>query len=222
MKSIRGYAPRDDRGNCHSEGALSFCHSEGALRPVILSGAKNLSTLRTGSATKESGDPSLSLRVTGKNSLRIAVLGIGNLLLKDEGVGVHLAQELSGIVDASNVNIIDGGTSPDILSLVDPSVDKLVIIDAVKIGYKPGTVYRFSSDDLDLDSVLPVSLHDIGVMESLRMMVLLGRQPKSTVIIGIEPKTIDFGLELSPEVEEKLPEIIRLVLKEIGETSESV
>jgi hydrogenase maturation protease len=175
--------------------------------------------LRTGSATEESRDPSLSLRVTGKNSPRIAVLGIGNLLLKDEGIGVHLVQELASIVDASNVAIIDGGTSPDIMSLVDPNIDKLIIIDAVKGGYKPGTVYRFSSDDLDLDSVSPVSVHDIGVLESLRMMALLDRQPKSTVIIGIEPREIDFGLDLSPEVEQRLPEIIKLVLQEIEETN---
>jgi hydrogenase maturation protease len=51
------------------------------------------------------------------------------------------------------------------------------------------------------------------------MMALLDRQPKSTVIIGIEPRTIDYGLELSPEVEERLPELIELVLKEIEETN---
>jgi len=160
-----------------------------------------------------------NLRVTGEGNPKIAVLGIGNLLLKDEGIGVHLVQELASIVDASNVTIVDGGTSPDIMSLVDPSIDKLIIIDAVKGGYKPGTVYRFSSDDLDLDSVSPVSVHDIGVLESLRMMALLDRQPKSTVIIGIEPKEIDFGLDLSPEVEQRLPEIIKLVLQEIEETN---
>lgn len=156
---------------------------------------------------------------TLQNGPRIAVLGIGNLLLKDEGVGVHLVQELTGIVDASNVTIIDGGTSPDIPFLIEKGVDKLIIIDAVKAEDKPGTVYRFSSDNLNLDSVLPVTLHDIGVLESLRMMALLDRQPKSTVIIGVEPKVIDLGLDLSPEVAKRLPEIIKLVCKEIEETN---
>ena len=151
---------------------------------------------------------------------RITVLGTGNLLLKDEGVGVHAVQRLAGSdIGHANLNIIDGGTSPDILSLVDNDTEKLIIVDAVKAGGKPGTIYRFGFADLDFDSEMPISLHDIGVLDSLRMMALLDRQPKSTVIIGIEPKTIDYGLELSPEVEEKLPEVIKLVVKEIEETN---
>ena len=158
-------------------------------------------------------------RRTHRNVPRVTILGIGNLLLKDEGVGVHVVQELAGIdPGCENLNIVDGGTSPDILSLVDDDVDKLIIIDAVKGGGKPGTIYRFRSDALDLDSTTPVSLHEVGVLDSLRMMALLKRQPKSTVIIGIEPKTIDHGLELSPEVEEKLPEVVKLVLREVQET----
>ncbi|TRZ96210.1 MAG: hydrogenase maturation protease [Dehalococcoidia bacterium] len=153
---------------------------------------------------------------------RVTVLCIGNLLLKDEGVGIHLVGKLASNIDDVNVNIIDGGTSPDILSLVEDSVDKLIIVDAVKAGDKPGTIYRFSINDLDIDSEKPASLHEVGVLEGLRMMALLNRQPKSTVIIGIEPKTIDYGLELSPEVEEKLPEIVKLVLREVEETNKGV
>jgi len=156
---------------------------------------------------------------TRQSSPRITVLGIGNLLLKDEGIGVHLVQKLADKVNDANVKIVDVGTYPDFLSLVDDNLDKLIIVDAVQTGDKPGTVYRFSSGDLDMDSMLPVSAHDIGVLDSLKTMALFNKQPKSTVIIGIEPKTIDFGLELSPEIEDKLPEIIDLVLKEIEETT---
>jgi len=164
-------------------------------------------------------EPSLSLRATDKCSPGITVLGIGNMLLKDEGIGVHLVQKLAGIVDDANVNIIDAGTSPDFLSLIEGNTDKLIVVDAVKAGNKPGTTYRLTLDDLDLDSTSPISLHEIGVLDSLKFMALFDRVPKSTVIIGIEPKTIDFGLDLSPEVEEKLPELINLVLKEIEETT---
>jgi hydrogenase maturation protease len=156
---------------------------------------------------------------TLRRSPKITVLGIGNLLLKDEGIGVHLVQKLSGILDNANVKIIDAGTSPDFLSLVDENIDKLIVVDAVKAGNEPGTTYRLTLDDLDLDSTSPISLHEIGVLDSLKTMALFDRLPKSTVIIGIEPKTIDFGLDLSPEVEEKLPELINSVLKEIEETT---
>jgi hydrogenase maturation protease len=150
---------------------------------------------------------------------KVTVLGIGNLLLKDEGIGVHLVQKLAGVVDDANVNIIDAGTFPDFLSLVDGNLDKLIIIDAVKAGDKPGTIYRFNSDDIDADATLPVSAHNVGVLDSLRTMALFNKQPKSTVIIGIEPGTIDFGLDLSPEIEDKLPEMMKLVLKEIAQTT---
>lgn len=190
---------------CHSEPFLP-CHSEGAKRP------KNLNMT-------EPGDSSLSLRVTNEDSPKITVLGIGNLLLKDEGVGVHLVQKLAGMVDNTKVNIIDAGTSPDLISLVDGDIDKLIIVDAVKAGNKPGTIYRFNPDNLELDSASHFSLHDIGVLDSLKAMALFNRQPKSTVIIGIEPRTIDFGLDLSPEVGGKLPEIINLILNEIEETT---
>ena len=156
---------------------------------------------------------------TLNRSPKITVMGIGNLLLKDEGVGVHLVQRLAGFVDDANVKIVDAGTYPDFLSMVDKGTDKLIIVDAVKAGDKPGAIYRFNLGDVDLDSAPSISLHEMGVLDSLKMMTLLNRQPESTVVIGIEPKTIDFGLDLSPEVEGKLPEIINLVLKEIEETT---
>jgi hydrogenase maturation protease len=194
----------------YTKSADTVCHSEAA---------KRLKNPTDGKEYKESGDPSLSLRVADECSPKISVLGVGNLLLKDEGVGVHLVQKLAGSVDYTNVNIIDAGTCSDFLSLVDGYTDKLIIIDAVKAGNRPGTIYRLSVNDVGMDSAPYISMHERGVLDSLKTMALLNRLPESTVIIGIEPKTIDFGLDLSPEVEEKLPEIISLVLKEIEETT---
>jgi len=140
-------------------------------------------------------------------------------LLKDEGIGIHIIEKLCDAIDDVNVKIIDAGTYPDFLSLVEDNLDKLIIIDAVKNGDTPGTIYRFDFDVVVLEGAPPFSIHDIGVIDSLRTMALFNKQPKSTVVIGIEPKTIDFGLELSPEVDEKLPKIIDLVLQEIKQTT---
>ncbi len=161
---------------------------------------------------------SVKIRTLNRN-VRIAVLGVGNLLLQDEGIGVHLVQKLAEVIDDVSVKIIDAGTFPDFLSLVEDNLDKLIIVDAVKNGDTPGTIYRFDFDVVDLEGAPPFSIHDIGVIDSLRTMALFNKQPKSTVIIGIEPKTIDMGLELSPEVNEKLPKIIDLVLQEIKQTT---
>lgn len=146
---------------------------------------------------------------------KIVILGMGNLLLQDEGVGIHLIQMLSkDALDYANLEIIDGGTSPESLLTIE-GVDKLIIIDAVKGGKEPGTIYCFGLDDVILDSSLRLSLHQMSMIDSLRILNLIDKQPKNIVIIGIEPKNIDFGLGLSPEVREKLAELKDLAIKEV-------
>jgi hydrogenase maturation protease len=166
------------------------------------------------------------LRSSGQETVngcpRITVLGIGNLLLQDEGIGIHLVQRLADKVDSPNINLIDGGTTPDILSLVGNDVDKLIVVDTAVVGDKPGTIYRFDIADLDSGTPSPVSLHELGLVDSLKIMNLFGNRPKSVTVIGIEPKVIDYGLELSPELEEKMPRLMELVLDEIKETNTSM
>ena len=146
---------------------------------------------------------------------RVTVVGAGNLLLKDEGIGVHVAHALQELNLPHGVEIIDGGTSPDFPYDLK-EVDKLIIIDAVKTGGQPGTIYRFHPHDMDIESEGLISLHELGLEQSLRMMRLMGNEPKETVIIGIEPKEINWGTELSAELQQKIPEIINAVLKEIS------
>jgi len=147
--------------------------------------------------------------------VRFAVVGVGNLLFKDEGIGVHIAHALQQIDVPHGTKIIDGGTSPD-LPYYLKDIDKLIIIDAVKAGGKPGTIYRFHPHDLNIESERIISLHELGLAQSLKMMRLMGNEPKETVIIGIEPKEIDWGTELSAELQQKIPEIINVVLGEIN------
>lgn len=142
------------------------------------------------------------------------VLGIGNLLLKDEGLGIHVASRMMEMHLPQNVEVVDGATAIwDVVSLAD-SADRLIIVDAVRGGGAPGTIYRLSLDDIAVDEKEPLSLHHIGLPQMLDVCSLIGRKPL-TVIIGVEPKEVDFALELSPEVEEKVPQIIELILAEI-------
>ena len=149
---------------------------------------------------------------------RITILGIGNLLLKDEGVGIHLVQRLSEKLNDPCVTIIDGGTTPDLFSLLNDDIDKLIIIDAAVAGDKPGTIYRFQADDLAAGSATPVSLHEMGLVDNLKLMDIFGNRPREITIFGVEPQVIKCGVELSPEVEEKIPRLIELVLDEIEQT----
>jgi len=132
-------------------------------------------------------------------------------------VGVHAIRILQAELPPSHsdIEVIDGGTSPDICHLIE-GADKLVIVDAVKGGCDPGTIYRFNPDQTVAETGMTTSVHQMGILENLRMMEFLGGKPKETVIIGIEPAEVELGLELSRELQGRMPKIIETVLAEIG------
>jgi hydrogenase maturation protease len=145
------------------------------------------------------------------------VLGIGNVLLKDEGIGCHVVHALEEI-PLLDVKIIDGGTCPDVLQFLEDT-DKLVIVDAVEGGGIPGQIYRFHLDDITLEQKPFLSLHDMGLVDNLILMKpwhpdFIGID--EVVIIGVEPGEINWGLELSPELQEKMPQIIDAILAELN------
>ena len=145
---------------------------------------------------------------------RVVVVGVGNLLLKDEGIGIHTVKALQEIVLPQDVKIVDGGTAPDLIAYTEAG-DKLIIIDAAKAGGEPGTIYRFRPQDLASEE-RAISVHELGVAQNLKLMALMGNEPSEIVIIGVEPKELDWGTELSPELQAVVPAIIKVVLKEIG------
>ena len=145
---------------------------------------------------------------------RVVVIGVGNLLMKDEGIGIHVLQALQEIPLPPDVELIDGGTSPDLIAYTK-SGDRLILIDSAKAGGEPGAIYRFKPEDLAPETTHLTSAHELGVAQNLSLMSLLGNRPADTVIIGIEPGEIAPGLELSAALQQKLPEIVKTVLKEI-------
>ncbi|MFP3879816.1 MAG: HyaD/HybD family hydrogenase maturation endopeptidase [Dehalococcoidia bacterium] len=155
-----------------------------------------------------------------KPTPHIVVIGVGNLLLKDEGVGVHAIRALQEVNLPQNVTIMDGGTAPD-LSPYIRSGDKLIIIDAAKAGGQPGTIHRFRPQDLSTDNMGAISAHELGIEQNLTLMAMEGKKPSEVVIIGIEPKEIDWGTDLSPELQSAIPEIVEVLLKEIDSHREA-
>jgi hydrogenase maturation protease len=145
---------------------------------------------------------------------RIVIVGVGNLLMKDEGVGIHVIQELEKTALPEDVKLIDGGTSPDLIAYTRAG-DKMIIIDAAKAGGEPGAVYRFKPEDLTSERPELASAHQMGVVENLALMSFTGNKPKDVVIIGIEPAEIEPGMELSAAIQQKMPKIIEVVIKEI-------
>ena len=145
---------------------------------------------------------------------RIVVIGVGNLLLKDEGIGIHVVKALQEMDLPPDVRLIDGGTSPDLVAYTRAG-DKMIIVDAARAGGEPGTIYRFLPGDLAAGEGTLTSAHEMGVVENLGLMSLTGNEPEKVVIIGVEPWEIDWGTELSELLRGKIPDIIKVVLKEM-------
>jgi len=147
---------------------------------------------------------------------KVTVIGVGNELLKDEGIGVHIARALQGTPSPGNVEleVIDGGTLPDVVLSLE-EIDKLIVVDAVQAGGESGAIYRFRSEDLDLGNRTLTSLHEKSLLENLWLMEKFSKKPKDVVIIGIEPEDMDWGLELSAKLRQRIPRIIEVVLEEV-------
>jgi len=143
---------------------------------------------------------------------RILVAGLGNDLMIDDGVGVHLARKLRGHVPA-NVRVVEVGTAVlDAYHLFEKA-DMVLALDAMQAGGKPGSVYRFRPLDVAEKTAI-ASLHEFSFVEVLR---LLRKTPRDVVVIGVEPETIDCGLELSPAVEASLDRAVCEVERVIAE-----
>jgi hydrogenase maturation protease len=145
---------------------------------------------------------------------KVVVLGIGNLILRDEGVGVHAVRELEKRDLPAHVEVIDGGTSLMELLPVIQDAERIIVIDALRGGGAPGTVYRVTPNDLMAETERTLSLHQVGLLEVLGMVRQLGGEPHA-VIIGVEPHEISWGMELTPEVQAKLPRVIDAVFEEL-------
>lgn len=145
----------------------------------------------------------------------IMVVGIGNYILQDEGVGVHVINRLMEMDLPSQVSLVDGGTHS--YDLVDffCQADTVIVVDALKAGGEPGTLYRAPLEELGLkpdDNC--TSLHQMHFIEAVQMVNLLGYHPQ-IIVFGVEPKVIDWGMELTPEVAARVPRLAELIKDEI-------
>jgi hydrogenase maturation protease len=145
----------------------------------------------------------------------ILILGVGNLLLGDEGVGVHVAQRMMAMAMPPEVQVVEGGTDGFGLVNVITEADRMILIDAVKGGGQPGSIYRFEIEDCPpYPDIFKTSVHQISILEVINLSSLIGATPRTT-IIGIEPACVEMGMELSPQIEAKIPRIIQMVTEEV-------
>ena len=145
-------------------------------------------------------------RRRGDRKPRILIAGLGNLLLRDDGVGVHAVKRFQKSAGNGYRAVEVGCAVLDALHLFEWS-EKILLIDAMKAGGSPGTVYWVSSiEDLD-GGPAPSSLHELSIVQALKM--INPPRPPEVAIIGVEPEVIDFGLDLSKSVEAALPLVLQ-------------
>jgi len=151
--------------------------------------------------------------------MKIGVMGVGNILLRDEGFGVKLLYLLKAKYDfPEGVILIDGGTAGIGLSPEIDYLDKLLIIDVVKANGEPGEVKIYEKEDFFIDRLpLKLSPHQLGLQEVLLLNEIKGTCPKEVKLIGVIPKAVETGTGLTKELEEKLPEVESLVVKILKE-----
>ena len=138
----------------------------------------------------------------------ILVLGIGNILLRDEGVGVHIVRALDGLPLPDGVELFDGGTAgADLLDVISER-HKLIVVDALDADVPPGTILKMRPEDLGTDRSGSLSLHEFGIAETLMTARRLNCSPSQVVILAIKPEDTQCGLELSPAMQQWMPRIL--------------
>lgn len=149
--------------------------------------------------------------------ISVLVLGIGNLVMSDDGVGVMVAQQLQqGYRFPDNVEIMDGGTlGLDLLPKLE-NITGLIMIDAVETGHMAGTCVRLCGQELPLALETKLSPHQMGLKDLLAVSELMGHSPKEKVLIGVQPGSIEMGIGLTAKVEAQLEVLVSNVLAELA------
>lgn len=147
---------------------------------------------------------------------RVLILGLGNPLLGDEGIGLRVVEELKGLELPDGVTVAEGGTSGLGLVGLMEGYQRVIIVDAADMGHPPGHVVRFTPSEAQLKTAEALlSLHQVGLGEVLALAEALEVAPVEPVIIGVQPSQVEVGAEMSPEVEGAIPQIIKIILDEL-------
>ena len=148
----------------------------------------------------------------------IVVLGVGNILLTDEGLGVHVVEDLKANYNFTpQISLIDGGTMGMELLTYMRGMKKILLIDAVNGGEAPGTIYEFPHRELEQYFTDHISVHEVGMQDILRIRAIQENPLEDAIVIGVEPESLDVGFEPSAPVQKALPEVKERVLRVLRE-----
>ncbi len=150
--------------------------------------------------------------------MRTTILGLGNTLLRDEGFGVHFLNEIASKYSfPESVKLIDGGTLGYGLLDTISSCDRLLVIDIIKSGDRPGTIYRFTQTEMELHLPAPTSAHEVEFFDVLSKAEMMGSLP-NTIFLCITPQSYggEMEMSMSPIMLEAFPAMEKLLLHELS------
>ena len=151
-----------------------------------------------------------------QSSVKTLILGVGNLLLSDEGVGVHVIRRLTEKYNLpEEVQILDGGTlGLDLLYHLE-GVKNLLLVDAVEMGKEPGNLVRLEDDEVPSFLSMKMSPHQIGIPDMLVAAKLKDMYPENVVLWGMQPASLEVGLELSPIAEAQVDTLVSEIIQQL-------
>ncbi len=150
--------------------------------------------------------------------MKTLLIGLGNLIMGDEGIGVQAINAIRQRYSFEPpVEVVDGGTlGLDLLSYFEQR-DAVVIVDAVNFGKEPGYIGLLRDDEVPAQINTKLTVHHIGLSDILSSLKLLGKSPKRITLVGIQPESIEFSLNLSSTLKARFQELIETTIKEIEE-----
>jgi len=150
------------------------------------------------------------------HSIRTLVLGLGNIVMSDDGAGVRVVQHLANWHSFPNeLELLDGGTlGLDLLPRLE-GIQRLLVVDAVDFGKPAGELIRLADEEVPVAIATKLSPHQMGLKDLLAVAELQGILPSKVVLAGIQPACIEMGMEFSSEVEAALSGLAELVLTEL-------
>ena len=154
---------------------------------------------------------------------QMLVLGLGNVLCGDDGLGVAAVARLTQRWEiAPEVRVADGGTlGLALLGLFD-GMDEVLLVDAILADAPPGALVALDGDDVAPAARARLSVHQVGVADLLDALDLLGTRPRRLSLVGLVPERIELGAQRSPAVERALPSLVDRVAREIRERGHGV
>ncbi|EIJ42176.1 hydrogenase maturation protease [Beggiatoa alba B18LD] len=147
--------------------------------------------------------------------MQTLVLGIGNTLLSDEGIGIHVLNYLqTQQISQKTVNLVDGGTLSFSLAPLIEEAEQLIVIDAAQLHAPIGTIRYFINEEMETFlNKRQSSAHEVSLIDLLTVASLTDRLPKRRALVTVQPKKLDWGTTPSPELASAIPQIAALVIQ---------